>query len=246
MLKDCLPPPSPVRSLQRLNGQPDPHCKDKEPDNDPSKFHRDKFLWLEQVRADPELTPLAFMLAYVLANLVNEREGFAWPSIAHLAAKCRVTKNGIKKVIRRLSDRGHLSVEFETGRGRTNRYRWIVKEANARGVTGDRDESQENSRCQMQQRTLLFSDEKGVTAVAPIHEKRGNHGSEKGQLAFQKEATPVTPTLFKESIYDLSYQLSAQRNAQITANAFDDFWRAYPKKVALTDAIGAFARASAA
>jgi hypothetical protein len=190
------------------------------------------------VHADAELTPLAFMLAYALANLVNEREGFAWPSIAHLAAKCRVTENGIKKVIRRLTERGHLSVEFETGRGRTNRYRWIVKEA--RAGSADRNECQESACHPMAQGTRLFPDEKGVTAVAPAHEKRGNHGLEKGQLAFRKGATPVTSILFKESNYDLSYRLSSKRNALGAANAF---WRAYPKKVALNDAIGAFTRA---
>ncbi|HMK89040.1 MAG TPA: hypothetical protein VK446_05325, partial [Methylocystis sp.] len=51
-----------------------------------ASFARAKFLWLDQVSADSELTPLAFMLAYVLANLVNEREGYAWPSVAHLAS----------------------------------------------------------------------------------------------------------------------------------------------------------------
>jgi hypothetical protein len=49
--------------------------------------------------------------------------------------------------------------------------------------------------------------------------------------------------LLKESIYHPFYRLSAPRDAQIAACAFDDFWRAYPKKVALTDAIRAFARA---
>ena len=92
-----------------------------------SSFAREKFLWLDQVRRDPELTPLAFMLAYVLADLVNEREGCAWPGIAHLAAECHVTGKGVKKVIRSLVERGHLSVEVGVGRGRTNRYRWIIK-----------------------------------------------------------------------------------------------------------------------
>ena len=65
---------------------------------------------------DPELTPLAFMLAYVLADLVNEREGCAWPGITHLAAECHVTGKGVKKVIRSLVERGHLSVEAGVGR----------------------------------------------------------------------------------------------------------------------------------
>lgn len=92
-----------------------------------SFFAREKFLWLNQVRRDQELTSLAFMLAYVLADPVNEREGCAWPCIAHLAAECHVTEKGVKKVIRSLVERGHLSVEVGVGRGWTNRYRWIVK-----------------------------------------------------------------------------------------------------------------------
>ncbi len=159
MQKDRSLPPSPDRRLSQPNGQPDPICDREKPDRAAGQFNRDKFLWLEHVHSDAELTPLAFMLAYALANLVNEREGFAWPSIAHLAAKCRVTENGIKKVIRRLTERGHLSVEFETGRGRTNRYRWIVKEA--RAVTADRHEGQESACRQMAQGTLLSTKEKG-------------------------------------------------------------------------------------
>jgi hypothetical protein len=45
-----------------------------------SSFAREKFLWLNHVRADPDLTPLAFMLAYVLSDLVNEREGAHGPA----------------------------------------------------------------------------------------------------------------------------------------------------------------------
>ena len=59
------------------------------------------------------------MLAYVLADLVNERDVCAWPGITHLAAECHVTEKGVKKVIRSLVERGHLSVEAGVGRGRT-------------------------------------------------------------------------------------------------------------------------------
>jgi len=206
-------------------------------------FPRAKFLWLDQVSADPALTPLAFRLAYVLANLVNEREGYAWPSVARLAAKCRVTENGVKKVIRRLSERGHLAVEFGSGRGKTNRYRWIVKEANAGGTPSKQDGPPTAPHNRMEQPALPLSEEKGATAITPIAEKRGNAGSEKGQLEFQKGATPVAPILFKESIYDLFYRLSPQRDAPAAARAFAVFWDVYPKKVAVTDAIHAFARA---
>ncbi|MGA3064262.1 MAG: helix-turn-helix domain-containing protein [Methylocystis sp.] len=109
-------------------------------------FAREKFVRLDQVRADPELTPLAFMLAYVIANLVNEREGYAWPSVARLAGECRATENGVKKIIRRLVERGHLSVELGIGRGKTNRYRWLLIENDARRDAEGQNECQRNKR----------------------------------------------------------------------------------------------------
>ena len=132
-----------------------------------SFFAREKFLWLNQVRRDPELTPLAFMLAYVLADLVNEREGYAWPGIAHLAAECHVTEKGVKKVIRSLVERGHLSVEVGVGRGRTNRYRWIVKPEEARFV-GNASQAR---------------DDRGAPLIEEMH-LRYQYPAKKGQLGF--------------------------------------------------------------
>ena len=207
-------------------------------------FVREKFVWLDQVRADPELTPLAFMLAYVIANLVNEREGFAWPSVARLASECRVTERGVQKVIARLVERGHLSVEHGNGRGETNRYRWIVRnQDSAQGIEESQKECRRPPYDGKARPTSPQLDRKGRTPVHPIEAERVNRGSEKGEQPFQKGRTPVHPTLFKESIYDLSYRLSSQRNAQISLSAFDDFWRAYPKKVAPADAMRAFTRA---
>jgi hypothetical protein len=203
-----------------------------------------KFIWLDQVRADPELTPLAFMLAYVLANLVHVQKGYAWPSIARLAAECRVTENGIKKVIRRLAERGHLSVELGTGRGKTNSYRWIIKDDGLQSRLAERTGHPPSQRDENEQHSLPLSDEKGATAVTHNQRERDNCGSKKGQLVFQKGVTPVAPTLFNESIHDPIYNLSMPLPGQVIPTAFDDFWRAYPKKVARTDAMRAFERAA--
>lgn len=206
-------------------------------------FAREKFLWLDQVRADPELTPLAFMLAYVLADLVNEGEGYAWPSVAYLAAECRVTERGVQKVIRRLVECGRLSVELGNGRGETNRYRWIVGNDDARRAGDARNENRP-SRCDGKaQHASFFSDRKERTPVHPIEAERVNHGSQKGEQPFQKGRTTVHPTLSNESIYDPIYRLSPRRSAQSPPIGFGDFWRAYPKKVARSAAMCAFARA---
>ena len=163
-------------------------------------FAREKFLWLEQVRADAELTPLAFMLAYVLADLINERLGCAWPSIARLAADCRVTERGVQKVLRRLVERGHLSVELGNGRGETNRYRWIVKADDgvrtADNAQNTRQASRRNGEAAYASSSPIQQER---TPVHPIHAERVNHGSEKGELPFKKGRTPVHPTLSKES-----------------------------------------------
>lgn len=202
-------------------------------------FRREKFLWLEQVRADPALTPLAFMLAYVLADFVNEREGCAWPSIARLAAECRVTERGVQKVIRRLVERGHLTVELGNGRGETNRYRWIVQGEQRERRIEHAKEAIRPSVCSNDERRIS----KDLTSVHPIQSERVNRGSEKGEQRFKKGRTSVHPTLVKESIYDLLYRLSSGENAQGPPTGFDDFWQAYPKKVGRSDAIRAFAAA---
>jgi hypothetical protein len=211
-----------------------------------SSFAREKFLWLNQVRADPELTPLAFMLAYVLSDLVNEREGCAWPGIAHLAAECHVTKKGIRKAIRSLVERGHLCVEAGIGRGRTNRYRWIIKLDNAcctGGATHAHDDRGVFPSSRRDAPQGPISGQKGATWVPPFDAEKVNCGSEKGELAFQKRGTPVPPTLSKESIYDPPERSSARQHAQILPIGFDDFWRVYPKKVDRGEAIRDISRA---
>jgi hypothetical protein len=205
-----------------------------------ASFGRDKFVWLDQVHADPALTPIAFMIAYVLANLVNEREGFAWPSIARLAAECRVTERGVQKIIRRLVECGHLCVERGGGRGETNRYRWIIKSDNGAPRRGKARDGDRRPCCNDETPHRL----KGRTRVHPIDSKRVNHGSEKGEQPFEKGRTAIHPTLFKESNYDLSYRLPSLSKTKIAASAFDAFWQAYPKKVAVNEAMRAFTRAT--
>ncbi len=212
-----------------------------------SSFAREKFVWLDQVRSDPELTPLAFMLAYVLADLVNEREGCAWPGIVQLAAQCHVTGKGAKKVIRSLVVRGHLCVEAGVGRGRTNRYRWIIKVEDGRRV-GSASRARDDHNVFPSSREVApqvpISAQKRATGVPPFDAGKGNCGPEKGELVFQKRGTTVPPTLFNEFIYDPPERSSARQHAQILPIGFNDFWRIYPKKVDRGEALRAFAKAS--
>ncbi len=156
-------------------------------------FARDKFVWLNQVRADSGLTPLAFMLAYVLADLINEREGYAWPSIAHLAAECHVTEKGIKKIIRSLVERGHLHVEAGAGRGRTNRYRWMIKPEDARragGASHARNGREISPSSRRDAPQVPIFDQKGATEVPLSTPKRGTVVPKKGNWRSRKGEPP--------------------------------------------------------
>jgi hypothetical protein len=128
---------------------------------------------------------------------------------------------------------------------RTNRYRWIIKPADTRCVGGKmRDDRGALPSSRRDAPQVPISSQKGATGVPPFHAEKGNYGSEKGELAFQKRGTPVPPTLFNESIYDPPERFSAQPQAQISSIGFDDFWRVYPKKVDRGQALRAFAKAS--
>lgn len=90
---------------------------------------------------------------------------------------------------------------------------------------------------------LPISERKEVIPVTPIEEKKGQSGSEKGAVSARKGVSVVPPTLFNESIYDPFYRLSPRQSTQIAPSGFDDFWRSYPRKVARTEAMRAFAQA---
>lgn len=71
-------------------------------------FTRDKFVWLDQVNADPEVTPLAFRVAYVIASHLNRKTGSAWPSIATIAARVHKSPRSTQDTVTNLIKRGHL------------------------------------------------------------------------------------------------------------------------------------------
>jgi hypothetical protein len=63
---------------------------------------------------------LLVMLA--LADFCND-DGECWPAMASVARKARLTERGVRKIVRRLEDRGLLSVSIGGGRSSCNLYR---------------------------------------------------------------------------------------------------------------------------
>ena len=90
-------------------------------------WRRDRFDWMHQIMAHPDLTPTAKMLAAVFATRFADVEtGESFPSKAALAeAIGRTAKNGadmVKIAIRELETRGWLIVARARGRGRSSTY----------------------------------------------------------------------------------------------------------------------------
>ncbi|MBR1174867.1 helix-turn-helix domain-containing protein [Bradyrhizobium sp. KB893862 SZCCT0404] len=86
---------------------------------------RKLFVWLDQVRGDAELSPVDFKVAYEIGQHFNSRHGgAAWPSSLTIATGIGVDKATVIRAVRRLRERGHLTVEPGcAGRGHSNRYR---------------------------------------------------------------------------------------------------------------------------
>lgn len=97
--------------------------------------NRQKFIWLDQVKADDKLPRSAFVVAFQLMQGFNaEYGGAAWKSIETLAEETQLSEPSIVRITRQLVQRGHLKIEHgKAGRGgHTNRY-FMVKKTSADG-----------------------------------------------------------------------------------------------------------------
>ena len=69
----------------------------------------------------------ARLVLLAIADCANAAGTDAWPSIAELCRKTRLSERGVQKAIRKLTEIGELQVLRNSGRGRTNRYRIIME-----------------------------------------------------------------------------------------------------------------------
>jgi hypothetical protein len=93
------------------------------------KGEHEKFIaaWLDQVRRDRELSGNAFNVAYEIAIHVNRKTREAWPSQPTITANTAVSESAVKRMIGKLCAHGHLQVKSGRGRGRSSRYRLVIK-----------------------------------------------------------------------------------------------------------------------
>ena len=220
------------------------------PNPESLSFPRRRSLWLDQVHADPELSPFTFKLAYALARFFNEQQGYAWPSMGRLAIECRVTRNGVKNAINNLVVRGHLHREIRPGRNRTNHFRWVTHVSTALNKGPGAAMGPVVAEAINGQPLLPNTGMNSATAVALIHEEtamnvaeKGNDGCGKGQPPLHKRVTAVAPTNIKNLIKKQAKTLSSRTRSNTDPISFEHFWEVYPKKVSRSDALIAFSRA---
>ena len=234
-------------------------------------FYRQKFAWLNQVKNDPAVKSLSFMIAYVIADLIDEELGYAWPSVDRLASECHVTATGVKKARAVLVDRGHLAIEASTGRGHANRYRWIIKETSAATETPLRGQQIDPLSDLKGQQIDPLSDLKGQQIdplsdlkgqqnaplsngkgqqTAPFPTLKGQQNELKGQQSHHKGVTKRPPTLSIDPIYNpierVSLSCRISERAADTADPDDPFvafWKTYPRRIGKAAALKAYNRA---
>jgi hypothetical protein len=108
------------------------------------EFAAQTFKWLYQVNWDADLMPVDVKVAVQLTRHFNEDDGGrAFPGYETIAEGCKaddgreaytksigVSEHTVIRSVRRMSQRGHLRVEWGApGRGRPNQYWMILKPA---------------------------------------------------------------------------------------------------------------------
>jgi DNA-binding transcriptional MocR family regulator len=94
---------------------------------------RKLFVWLDQVRSDPELSSSAFKVAYEIGQHFNSGHGgAAWPSSLTIATNIGVGKATVIRMVQQLRERGHLKIDpGKAGRGHSNQYFMVVRKGSA-------------------------------------------------------------------------------------------------------------------
>lgn len=78
--------------------------------------------WIAGTLLDPRLTPFAKNVGCLIAQHLNRKTGYAYPSVADMAAMLGATENGVSGAIKQLESTGRLRVVRFKGRTRHSQY----------------------------------------------------------------------------------------------------------------------------
>jgi len=89
---------------------------------------------MARVWAESRQSGSALMMLLAIGDFAND-EGWAFPSVATLARKCRMTERNVNLVLARLAASGELEVHRNAGPRGSNRYRLVPQGAPAATAT---------------------------------------------------------------------------------------------------------------
>lgn len=104
---------------------------------DTSNPVRTRFVWLDQVATDRALPPLGLAVAVALCRWLGA-DGRAWPAVPTIADVLGTTDRSIQRALAALEQAGHVVVDRNGGRGRTNTIAIALKQP-ADTENGDND-----------------------------------------------------------------------------------------------------------
>jgi hypothetical protein len=106
--------------------QPSPDVVDEK--RSPKQFTIELFAWLNRIKADADLPPSAFKVAFEIGQYFNRTTGEAWPSTETIGRGIAMSQATVINMAGRLAAAGHLHIEpGRPGRGHSNRYRMLEK-----------------------------------------------------------------------------------------------------------------------
>jgi hypothetical protein len=180
------------------------------------KYTADRFRWLDQIGADPELTPLCFRVGYAITTHMNRSTGDAWPGQDRLAAACHTSDRSIRDALTRMKNGGHLEQTGRGGRSKSSRYKPVLKDAETRKPA---------------------STFEGLNPEASFHlsePKPGSfrHKTRKKSTAKRGSQLPTIPLI----------EPSEEPFERKSPQEFEIWWSAYPKKVGEIPARKIYAR----
>jgi hypothetical protein len=182
-----------------------------------SLSHAEHFRWMQAVLADPTLTPTQKVVLIRLALHLNLKSGRCDPSIESLAKGAAVKPRAVQAAVARAQKLGRLSRHEGGGRGNTNSYTLLLKEAETGAETLHRG--------------ALFGEtlHSDAAFAETLHGETVNGDAQKGASPRHKPCTAVHPNTENKKNTDNNED-------------FDRWYARYPKHRARGKARKAFER----
>jgi hypothetical protein len=150
-----------------------------------------------------------------IAEFADEA-GWAFPSVATLAKKCRATSRHANRLLAALRDSGELEIHLNAGPSGQNRYR-VVFDAMVPAKPRTPD--------------LHVTPDVGVSPDSPVTPDAQVTLTPASATPDVDVPKPLTPTSDEPSLNRQEPSVPPRRRGHAPASAdFDEFWRAYPRK----------------